>query len=286
MPGRRFRRANLHRCLRPGSPARRLDVDTPVINGSGPLDTRRPPNSIELRRVARFFDDLAHQIRGEAVRDAELTGRSPMALSSYWQEAVRLLCQAVEAGAQLEWWPEARKFERYESDSGSPEKSVPAIRIGGFLRFGPNEVLIAAWLRVVTLLLAKYGRYFGRRNLEPYVMPDDKFAKWEGVGKIHAEVHTRACQLLAELLRGEADDGDGGQLATQARGEKLLSIQETAERLNIDRTTLRRHRDAKPPKIPPSIFVTSGGKEKVLESALDAWILKMSKESQKKLSDA
>lgn len=79
---------------------------------------------------------------------------------------------------------------------------------------------------------------------------------------------------------------DGGQVAAQARGEKLLSIQETAKRLNIDRTTLRRWRNAKPPRVPASIFVTIGGKEKVLESKLDAWILKRSKESQKNLSDA
>lgn len=159
------------------------------------------PDRVALRRLAHLFDGLADDAR-EAMSAAANGVRGTGALPLLWTEASKLLCQASDAGARFDFWPDGRTPRDIESALRRQEESE-AIR--GKIRLPtirPTHFMPLIWFSAVKGLAERFPECFDPGSPERFMLPPPGL---EGLRELywweqHWKMQRRACELMASLL--------------------------------------------------------------------------------------
>lgn len=183
-------------------------MSKPTVSGKKPQELPQP-NGVALRLLAHLFDGLADDAR-EAMSAAANGSRRTRALPLLWTEASKLLCQASDAGAQFDFWPEGRTPREIESALRRLEESEAVSVKIRFLTLRPTHFMPLIWFSAVKGLADRFPEFFDPGSPERFMFPSPDLEElrelywWEQ----HWKMQRRACELMAGLLR----DYKGGQV--------------------------------------------------------------------------
>lgn len=183
---------------------------------------------VALRRLARLFDGLADDARDalSAAADGISTG------APFWRDASKLLCQASDAGAQFDFWPDGRTPRGIESSLRRLDKSEADRGKIRFPTIRPTHFIGLIWLSAVKGLAESFPECFERSSPETFIFPSPGL---EGPGELywwqqHWKVQRRACQLMASLLH----DYPAGQDLRGTEKHVVEALRKSGRRMTTD----------------------------------------------------
>ncbi len=155
------------------------------------------PDRVALRRLAHLFDGLADDAREAMSADGISTGMP------FWRDASKLLCQASDAGARFDFWPDGHTPREIESWFRRLDEAEAVRGKIPFLTLRPTHFVGLIWLGAVKRLVESFPELFplgslhSITNLPTNLGGPSELYWWQD----HWKIQRRACHLMASLLR-------------------------------------------------------------------------------------